>query len=66
MNTAIQTFLTQFYWIDVSIAILFFVGFYAMIYINSKKIYEKNKKYNEELKAMRTEIYTEYERNFFL
>lgn len=66
MNTLLASFLDKMYWIDVS-AILVIVGvWYLYILVRSKKVTEKNKKYNEELYAMRAEIYTEYEKNFFL
>lgn len=66
MNALITSFLDKMYWIDVS-AIIVIVGvWYLYILIRSKKVTEKNKKYNEELYAMRAEIYTEYEKNFFL
>lgn len=66
MNTLLTSFLDKMYWIDVS-AILVIVGvWYLYILVRSKKVTEKNKKYNEELYAMRAEIYTEYEKNFFL
>jgi hypothetical protein len=66
MNTLLTSFLDKMYWIDVS-AILVIVGvWYLYILIRSKKVTERNKKYNEELYAMRAEIYTEYEKNFFL
>lgn len=54
------------YWIDVSIILIIVGVWYLFILIRSKKITEKNKRYNEDLYAMRAEIYTEYERNFFL
>lgn len=66
MNALLTSFLDKMYWIDVS-AILVIVGvWYLYILIRSKKVTERNKKYNEELYAMRAEIYTEYEKNFFL
>ena len=66
MNTLLTSFLDKMYWIDVS-AILVIVGvWYLYILIRSKKVTERNKKSNEELYAMRAEIYTEYEKNFFL
>lgn len=62
----LSTFLENMYWIDLIIVIVLL--FISLIFIrkNTRKILEKNKKYNTELLAMRTEIYTEYEKNFFL
>lgn len=54
------------YWIDLTITVLLLFIFLILIRKNTRKILERNKKYNTELLAMRTEIYTEYEKNFFL
>lgn len=66
METLLKTFLENFYWIDVSNILLLLLIFYGLILVKSKKILAKNQAYNNELKAMRTEIYTEYEKNFFI
>jgi len=60
------TFVENMYWIDVSTIIIFVVLGYILILTRTKKIVERNKKYNKELYEMRSEIYTEYEKNFFL
>lgn len=66
MTSLLAPFLEKMYWIDVSIILIIVGVWYLFILIRSKKITEKNKRYNEDLYAMRAEIYTEYERNFFL
>jgi len=66
MNTLLTSFLDKMYWIDVSAILMIVFVWYLYILIRSKKVTERNKKYNEELYAMRAEIYTEYEKNFFL
>lgn len=66
MNTLLTSFLDKMYWIDVSVILVIVGVWYLYILVRSKKVTEKNKKYNEELYAMRAEIYTEYEKNFFL
>jgi hypothetical protein len=66
MNTLLTSFLDKMYWIDVSAILVIVFVWYLYILIRSKKVTERNKKYNEELYAMRAEIYTEYEKNFFL
>ena len=66
MNTLLSLFLEKMYWIDVSAILIVVWVWYLFILIRSKKVAEKNKQYNQELYAMRAEIYTEYEKNFFL
>lgn len=66
MNALLTSFLDKMYWIDVSAILMIVFVWYLYILIRSKKVTERNKKYNEELYAMRAEIYTEYEKNFFL
>lgn len=63
---SLTLFLENFYWIDIMILLCAVAGYYLLIQKNSGKILEKNTQYNAELLAMRTEIYTEYEKNFFL
>ena len=63
---SLTLFLENFYWIDIIILLGAVCWYYLLIQKNSGKILEKNTKYNTELLAMRTEIYTEYEKNFFL
>lgn len=63
---SLTLFLENFYWIDIIILLSAVAGYYLLIQKNSGKILEKNTKYNAEILAMRTEIYTEYEKNFFL
>lgn len=59
-------FLQNLYWIDLILILSFVFWYYLLIQKNAKKIGDKNTRYNAELLAMRTEIYTEYEKNFFL
>ncbi len=59
-------FLQNLYWIDLILILSFVFWYYLLIQKNTKKMVDKNAKYNTELLAMRTEIYTEYEKNFFL
>jgi len=63
---SLTLFLENFYWIDIIILLCAVAWYYLLIQKNSGKILEKNTQYNTELLAMRTEIYTEYEKNFFL
>lgn len=63
---SLTLFLENFYWIDIIILLCAVGWYYLLIQKNSGKILEKNTQYNTELLAMRTEIYTEYEKNFFL
>lgn len=66
MNESLTLFVDNMYWIDI-IAILLFVGLWCFLIIyQTRKTVTKNKKYNTELYDMRSEIYTEYEKNFFL
>jgi hypothetical protein len=60
------TFLLHMYWIDILWVLIFIWIMLFFIAKNAHKICERNKKYNQELYAMRAEIYTEYEKNFFL
>ncbi len=63
---SLTLFLSNMYWIDTIIILALLCGYYILIQKKSGKILEKNTKYNMELLAMRTELYTEYEKNFFL
>lgn len=54
------------YWIDILIITIMLIGYALWIRKTAKKILKKNTAYNAQLLAMRTEIYMEYERNFFL
>lgn len=66
MNESLTLFVDNMYWIDI-IVILLFVGLWCFLIIyQTRKTVAKNKKYNTELYDMRSEIYTEYEKNFFL
>lgn len=61
-----QSFLEHSYWIDI-LSILAILGLITLqIAHSAKKRVEANIRYNKELTAMRTAIYTEYEKNFFL
>lgn len=62
----LSTYITNFYWIDTIFIFCITAAFYVLIQKKSIKILTNNMAYNKELRAMRTEIYTEYERNFFL
>lgn len=66
MISSLSTFLENMYWIDIIIIITVVMVYSFLIHIHAKKNLEKNKKYNRELREMRSEIYTEYEKNFFL
>jgi hypothetical protein len=59
-------FLQNLYWIDVMIILIVVLWYYLLVWKNGNKIGQKNSQYNTELLAMRTEIYTQYEKNFFL
>lgn len=63
---SLSLFIAQFYWIDVTLILCLVAGYYILIQRNASRILANNTKYNAELRAMRTEIYMEYERNFFL
>jgi len=63
---ALSHFLENFYWIDICLILVMMTIGYIYIVKNTRKIVKKNTTYNEELRAMRVEIYTEYEKNFFL
>ena len=66
MIPSLDIFLEKMYWIDVS-AVLILVGiFFFFILIRTRWISKKNQVHNTELYNMRAEIYTEYEKNFFL
>lgn len=66
MLPSLTLFLENMYWIDIIVILCISTGYYLMIQSHAKKILDKNQKYNKELKEMRSEIYTEYEKNFFL
>lgn len=66
MEPLLKTFLENLYWIDIASVLVLLLIYYVLILVKSKKILLKNQTYNNELKAMRTEIYTEYEKNFFI
>lgn len=63
---SLTLFLQNLYWIDLILILSFVFWYYLLIQRNAAKIQKKNSLYNAELLAMRTEIYTEYEKNFFL
>lgn len=62
----LSIFLQNLYWIDTLLILSCVFWYYLLIQKNAVKIQKKNFLYNAELLAMRTEIYTEYEKNFFL
>lgn len=66
MNESLTLFVDNMYWIDILVILLLIGGWCFLIIYQTRKTVEKNKKYNTELYAMRSEIYTEYEKNFFL
>ncbi len=66
MDALIYTFMSQMYWVD-TIAITILVAcFWLSIILQSKRLSKENTEYNTELKRLRTEIYNECEKNFFL
>lgn len=66
MITLVATFVENMYWIDLLAVVLVLCLCLTLVHKNTKKILARNKEHNAELLAMRTEIYTEYEKNFFL
>ncbi len=66
LSYSLASFIENMYWIDIIIVFALVITWYFLIHIKTEKICEKNKKYNAELYDMRREIYTEYEKNFFL
>lgn len=66
MPTLLASFLAHFYWIDIAIAASVVAVAYFHILLRSKQIRDAHRAYNVRLTDMRTEIYTEYEKNFFL
>lgn len=66
MNTSFSLFLTNMYWIDILIVCILVWSLFWLVTRNAKKVSAKNTQYNADLYAMRAEIYTEYEKNFFL
>lgn len=66
METSFLHFIEARFWIDVLLIVCMLGLCITTIMFRSKKILAKNHTYNAELLAMRTEIYTEYEKNFFL
>lgn len=66
MDALIHTFMTQMYWIDVASICTIVLFLWISIFFRSHGISQKNKTYNDELTALRTEIYNECEKNFFL
>jgi hypothetical protein len=66
MIPSLNIFLEKMYWIDISVILIVVWVFYFFILIRAHWISKKNKTHNIELYTMRAEIYTEYEKNFFL
>lgn len=54
------------YWIDVSIIAGWVLVSFFVIHLQSKKILQDHENYNHTLEDLRKEIFTEYEKNFFL
>lgn len=66
MDALIYTFMSQMYWVDtIAISVLVLL-FGISIFFRSKSISKRNQAYNTELTRLRTEIYNECEKNFFL
>lgn len=63
---SLTLFVQNLYWIDLILLLMLVFLYYFIIRKNAAKIQKKNALYNADLLAMRTEIYTEYEKNFFL
>ncbi len=61
-----DTFLKNFYWIDITIIAGVVAGVFFLILVQSYAVYRTNKNSNKTLTEIRTEIYQEYEKNFFL
>lgn len=66
MPTLLSSFLAHFYWIDITVIVSLVAVVYFHILLRSKQIHDAHQVYNIRLTQMRTEIYTEYEKNFFL
>jgi len=66
MTTSLPLFLTNMYWIDIITICAIVCCLFWLVMRNAKKVSAKNTQYNADLYAMRAEIYTEYEKNFFL
>ena len=66
MLTILSTFLEQKLWIDIIIVCVLLWMVYLSIIRTSHRQIAENREYNASLLALRTQIYTEYERDFFL
>ncbi len=66
MIPSLDIFLEKMYWIDISAILIIVWILFFLILIRANWISKKNKTHNTELYNMRAEIYTEYEKNFFL
>lgn len=66
ISASIDTFFAYFYWADVwSICLLVLLAF-LVINRQSHAILTKNIAYNKGFFKFRTEVYTDYEKNFFV
>ncbi len=65
LHNPIPLFLSEFFWADFCSVCLVTVLFYLIIHRQATVMLEKNIIYNRGLYKFRTEIYTDYEKNFF-
>ncbi len=66
MQQSIHIFLAHMYWIDILIILFILGGVWYIIHHWSINKDRRNREYNTSLYNMRYEIYSEYEKNFFL
>lgn len=66
MSSFLSSILGNLYWIDIIVVCSLVAATYFHVLLRAKQIRDANQGYNAQLTAMRTEIYTEYEKNFFL